>query len=91
MENVTPQSKVQLEEKELTEIKQLRADFSNLYMNLGVIQVNLVDLEKEKQNIIATLSELKASETTLFEALKTKYGEGVVNIDTGEFIEDKSK
>lgn len=75
-----------LTEEELNEIKTLRTNFNNAYANLGAIVSRIKELEEERETNFEYLNELKKNELQIYETLKAKYGNGTVDLNTGEFI-----
>jgi hypothetical protein len=74
-----------LSQEELQEISQIRAEYTNLYANLGLIQVKIKELEGESLSYYQSLEQLKEKETLVFEKLKQTYGNGTIDLETGEF------
>jgi len=74
-----------LSQEELQEISQIRAEYTNLYANLGLIQVKIKELEGESLSYYQGLEQLKEKETLVFEKLKQTYGNGTIDLETGEF------
>ena len=74
-----------LTEQELTEIKTLRENFSSTYSNLGVLEARLKEFTEEKERIFKILEELKTEEQKIYQKLKDNYGEGSIDLNTGEF------
>jgi uncharacterized coiled-coil DUF342 family protein len=74
-----------LSEEELQQINELRTDFANAFANIGSVQSKIKELEDENQINYASLKEIQEREADLFEKLKTSYGEGTVDLITGEF------
>ena len=72
-------------QEELQEISQIRAEYTNLYANLGLIQVKIKELEGESLSYYQSLEQLKERETLVFEKLKQTYGNGTIDLETGEF------
>lgn len=75
-----------LTNEELQQIKSLRDNGFGLSQNLGSVELQLQDLLLQKAELIETLKQLKSEEKSVLENIKTKYGEGSVNIETGEFV-----
>lgn len=80
---------LKLTQEELNEIGTLRNNFNNAYSNLGVVVSRIKQLKEEKQTIFGYLEELSQSELKIYEKLKSKYGNGTVDLNTGEFIAEK--
>lgn len=79
-----------MEQTFITENEKLR--FNNIQkseeqiiVGLGQIEYQIQSLELEKKNIITQLSQLRKDQTSLGKELTEKYGDGNVNLDTGEF------
>jgi hypothetical protein len=74
-----------LTENELERLHQIRKDSLEIASTLGELQYQKTVLEllmeEEKQKI----KELKKYESSLFEQLKSQYGNVNINIETGEF------
>ncbi len=75
----------QLSQEELQQINDLRTDFANVFANIGSVQSRIKELEEENELNYASLKEIQKKEADLFEQLKTSYGEGSVDLITGEF------
>lgn len=74
-----------LSEEELQQINELRTDFANVFANIGSVQSRIKELEEENEISYVSLKEIQQREADLFEKLKTSYGEGSVDLITGEF------
>ncbi len=73
-----------LTEDELQSIKNLKQEYTNLVFALGELELQKVNLEKEKQNLLNSQNHLIEKETELGKVLTEKYGSGSINIETGE-------
>jgi uncharacterized coiled-coil DUF342 family protein len=74
-----------LSQDELNEIVQLRNEFANVFASIGSIQSRIKELEEENEPNYITLKEIQKKEEVLFEKLKNNYGEGNIDLVTGEF------
>jgi hypothetical protein len=74
-----------LSEEELDEIKKLNNDFNSSFAKVGLIQIQIAELEARRENAYNEIIELRNTEQKLFEKLKEKYGEGTIDINTGVF------
>ena len=74
-----------LSQDELNEIVQLRNEFANIFASIGSIQSRIKELEEENQPNYISLKEIQKKEEVLFEKLKNNYGEGNIDLITGEF------
>ncbi len=74
-----------LSQEELQEINQIRSEYTTAYANIGLIQVKIKELESESLSYYETLELLKQKEVEVFEKLKSIYGNGTIDLETGEF------
>ena len=74
-----------LSQDELNEIVQLRNEFANIFASIGSIQSRIKELEEENEPNYISLKEIQKKEEVLFEKLKNNYGEGNIDLITGEF------
>ncbi len=73
---------IKLQEKELQNIKDAQTKITQLIYGLG-------QLEVQKTNILAQLEEAQLEQNTLGKDLQEKYGEGNINLETGEITPPK--
>jgi hypothetical protein len=78
--------KTVLTTEELQSLKGFQTTRSQIINDFGVIEFQIQELKSQKEMIIKVLSDLKIEENKVSQQLQEKYGEGTVNIDTGEFI-----
>ncbi len=64
--------------EELQAIVSIKNEYSNIVYMLG-------DLEIQKANLLDSQRKLKEKELTIAKELTAKYGEGTIDIETGEF------
>ena len=74
-----------LSQEELQEIGQIRGEYTNLYSNIGLIQVKIKELEGESLSYYQGLDNLRVKENELFQKLKEIYGNGTIDLESGEF------
>ena len=74
-----------LTQEELQEIKDFQERRRTLVQQFGIVEFNIQDLESQKQQLVAELSNLKQLEAQIGSKLQDKYGEGTIDIDKGEF------
>jgi hypothetical protein len=63
--------------EELDEIKKIKASYNDLAISLG-------ELEIEKSRLLEYRKNLSDAELVLAKKLQEKYGEGSINLETGE-------
>lgn len=72
--------------EELLELNQLNTKRNELVNSLGVLEFEIQSLDLQKDKLKEKLGSLLKESETLGEKLQEKYGEGNVNVETGEFI-----
>ena len=72
--------------EELSKLQELDNKRGQLVEQFGILEINIQDLELQKKQLIEELSKLKASELDLGGLLQQKYGDGNINLSTGEVI-----
>jgi stress response protein YsnF len=75
-----------LTQEELQEVKDLQIESSNLISQFGELEVVIQNLSLKKEELITKLKELKDKEVKIGQILQDKYGDGNIDIETGEFI-----
>jgi DNA-binding transcriptional MerR regulator len=82
-----------LEQEEIQSIMNLRQKMSDKVVQFGEIEVEkhlaeqrIEFLETQKNMLKEEFSQMQESEKKLADDLNAKYGEGNLNLDTGEFI-----
>ena len=75
-----------LTQEELQEVKNLQVENSNLISQFGELEVIIQNLSLRKEELITKLKELKDKEVKIGQILQEKYGDGNIDIETGEFI-----
>ncbi len=73
-------------QEELDELNKLKISNQNLIINFGQLEIELQNLNIQKQYLIDSLTALKKAESSFINNLQTKYGDININPDTGEFI-----
>jgi len=82
-----------LTQEEIDQIKNLQQFYNQTVFELGKNEAQYISLNKqmnkvidEKEKLIKDLETLENKETQLSQELQTKYGQGNINIETGEII-----
>jgi len=87
--NPSPQniktSSISFSQEELSELKNLRTEISQLTFDLGTLMINKFKLKEEEKNLNKKLIDLETKESTLAKSLSKKYGKGSINLDSGTF------
>lgn len=81
---MSEETKKQLTEEELARIQEIKKRMVTATDELGQIGLAEINLEKRRDNVETFLDETKAIEKKLVKELTDKYGNGSINLDTGE-------
>ena len=73
-----------LTQDELTQLRNLKEQQQNILMDLGSIEYRMSLLEQTKNNLKSQVLELEKLNNQLGAQLTEKYGNGVLNLETGE-------
>ena len=77
--------KVLLQKAELDTIKEIQQTALNLVDQLGSIEYQIQTLKLQKDNLTNEIVKLQTKSQKFGEDLQQKYGDGNINIETGEF------
>lgn len=88
---------IKFTEEEMTELRTNQQKFNDLIVKLGQLQIdkiNNTNQAKELENISTQLSdkfiELKVLDKEISDKLSAKYGDGILNPETGVFTPTKA-
>tara|TARA_R110002167_G_scaffold41726_2_gene127416 strand:+ start:1734 stop:1985 length:252 start_codon:yes stop_codon:yes gene_type:complete len=76
---------VLLETKELDTIKEIQQTEFDLINQLGSIEYQIQALSIQKDNLKQEIIKLQSKSNKFGDSLRLKYGDGNINIETGEF------
>ncbi len=71
--------------EELDKLKDLQNKLNDIISTLGQIEIQFKDLQDTKTQTLLTLNSVRAEQNSLGEILNKKYGNGVIDIETGTF------
>jgi len=77
---------VKFTEEELNEIKELQNLFNTVVYQAGQTQLEKIALDKKEKQVESNFEEVKRREQELVSKLTTTYGQGKINLESGEFI-----
>jgi len=77
--------KIFLTEDEKKQLISLQTKETEILNKIGEIEVNLKVLTSQKETKIQEATKLNEQKTTIAQQLQDKYGEGSINLETGEF------
>ena len=82
-----------IEKVDIESVKELRQKSSELIVKFGEVELEFIyvenrknELDTYKAGLLKELTELPESEKTLTTDMETKYGQGNLNLETGEFV-----
>ena len=78
--------KTVLTTEELQAIKDLQKKKDQLTIDFGYLEVQIQELKSQKEMVLKALSDLKIEENKVSQQLQEKYGEGNIDLNSGEFI-----
>jgi predicted nuclease with TOPRIM domain len=71
--------------EELIRLQSTNTELSNIAVSLGQIEINKSFLENDKKSLLDRYSQLQKVQEELATELTQKYGEGNIDLTTGEF------
>ena len=77
-----------LTQEELQKIQQLQNQSQEIITELGTIEVGRINLDARYEAAEKALSETKEAEQAFAKEMQEKYGDGSIDLGTGEFIPD---
>lgn len=77
--------KVLLQKEELDTIKEIQQTELNLVDQLGSVEYQIQTLRLQKDNLRQEIIKLQTKSQKFGDDLQQKYGDGNINIETGEF------
>lgn len=72
-------------EEEKAKLAEFRQREEQIIIGLGQIEYQIQTLELDKDSLTESLSQLRKDQVALGQQMTETYGDGNVNIDTGEF------
>jgi len=81
----------QLTQEEIQQIKELQTKYNQTILEIGaseaqliIFQENIEKLTEAKKGLVSDLKTIEQKESELVKSLQEKYGQGNINIETGE-------
>ena len=78
--------KTVLSKEELDNLALLQKQQNDFVLQLGQIEYQISTLEKFKQDLKQNIESFESKQAEVGNQLKEKYGEGTVNLESGEFV-----
>lgn len=79
-----------LEKAELEKVQEIQKKLNDLVLEIGNIEFNRISTEIRYNKIRSMIVEVKNEETLLLDDFTKKYGDVLINPDTGEISEIKN-
>ncbi len=76
---------IKLSEEELTILKGYQKKQNQITFNLGNVDIQKAILEGQRSTILENLANLQEESNKTAKELQDKYGDGNINLETGEF------
>jgi hypothetical protein len=80
---------MQIKEEYLTTIRELRDNFNAIVVSLGQISIQKANLENDEKLLHQEYIKFGAEEQELLSKIETEYGQGDLDINTGDFTPNK--
>tara|TARA_B110000858_G_scaffold138969_1_gene157818 strand:- start:296 stop:547 length:252 start_codon:yes stop_codon:yes gene_type:complete len=75
-----------LTQEEIQQVTKLREEFNALTISAGEIEMQIINLQLQKDKIKDNFIKLQTQESKVINELENKYGKGTISLETGEFI-----
>ena len=76
---------IKLSPEELENLNSINEEYTSILISLGRIETEKLSLEKQKQSLTLQFEKLQSKEQDLAASLTKKYGDGNIDLNTGEF------
>lgn len=77
--------KIKLTSEELSQLQDLNNKVADIVTSLGQIEIQISLLQKNKESLLASFSQIQQDQDQLATELTQKYGDGTIDINSGEF------
>jgi hypothetical protein len=71
---------------ELQSLKNFQTTRGQIVNDFGVIEFQIQELKTQKEMLVKALANLKVEENKVSQELQDKYGEGNIDLTSGEFV-----
>jgi len=75
-----------LTQEEIDKIKKLKDRFEDLTIIAGNVEIQIMNLQLQKDQIKSNLQQLQQQEKVIAQELEKKYGDGTISLESGEFL-----
>jgi septation ring formation regulator EzrA len=81
--------KIQLTPEELSKLQDLNNNVVDIISSLGQIEIQMSLVQKNKESLLTSFSQIQQDQDKFAAELTQKYGEGTIDITSGEFTKTK--
>ena len=71
---------------ELQSLKNFQSTRNQIINDFGIIEFQIQELKTQKEMLVKALANLKVEENKVSQELQEKYGEGNIDLTSGEFV-----
>lgn len=71
--------------EEIADIQSIQEKTRAALLELGELEIHANSIVKRKENVFATLTAIRTQEQELAQSLTERYGDGSIDLSTGEF------
>jgi|TARA_R100001377_G_scaffold81716_1_gene61413 hypothetical protein len=82
-------TKIKLSEEELKQLRDFQDKQQVLTLNLGSVDIQKAMLEGQRSTILDKFADLQEESNKTAKSLQDKYGDGSINLESGEFTLSK--
>ena len=80
--------KIYLKKEEIEELTKIQEQENQIILQLGQLEYQIANLQLQKELINQQLLDFNKQRTLAAQNLQDNYGEGSINLDSGEFIKN---
>ena len=77
--------KIQLTPEELSKLQETNNKVADIITSLGQIEIQISLLQENKKSLLDSFAQIQQDQDQLAQELTQKYGDGKIDIATGEF------
>ena len=77
--------KIQLTPEELSKLQDSNDKVTDIVTSLGQIEIQISLLQKNKESLLTSFTQIQQDQDQLATELTQKYGDGTIDITSGEF------
>lgn len=79
-------SNIKLSQEEVNKLEESRNEENKILVEAGRIALNKILFQEREDQNVEEYKKFRSKQNELAQSLQDKYGEGSINIDSGEFI-----